>query len=57
MLEICGAKWTTIVGMGVEFFWVSGWLILALLAFLIRDWRTLLTIVSLPGLSGVVLIW
>jgi len=49
ILECCGGKWTTIVGIGVEFFWVAGWLILALLAYLIRDWRLLLTILSLPG--------
>ena len=57
VLEICGGKWTTFVGMGIEFFWVAGWLMLALMAYLIRDCRFLLTIVSLPGLTGIVLIW
>ena len=57
MLEMSGGKWKTIVGMGVEYFWVAGWLILAMLGYFIREWRTLLTVVSIPGLAGVVLYW
>lgn len=56
LLETVGGRWTAIVGVGVEFFWVVGWLILALLAYLIRTWRLLLAITSVPGLLGVFLI-
>jgi hypothetical protein len=31
-----GRKWSTIVGMGLDYFWVAGWLSLALLAYFIR---------------------
>ena len=57
MLEICGGKWTTVVGLGLEFFWVAAWLILALMGYFIRDWRPLLTLLSIPGISGILLHW
>merc|ERR1719249_378053 len=43
--------------MGFEYFWVLGWLTLALWAYLIRDWRDLVFYTSLPSLISVVLIW
>ena len=33
---VAGGKWGTFVGIGLDYFWVAGWLSLALLAFLIR---------------------
>ena len=33
---LVGGKWSTILGMGMEFFWVAGWLTLAVIAYFIR---------------------
>jgi len=58
LLEFVGGnKWSTIVGMGFEYFWVLGWLTLAVWAYLIRDWRNLVFYTSIPSLGSIVLIW
>ena len=50
MLELCGSNWTTLVGMGYEFFWVIGWLSLGGLAYVLTNWRHLIMATSAPGL-------
>ena len=50
MLELCGSNWTTIVGIGYEFFWVVGWLSLGGLAYVLTNWRNLIMVTSAPGL-------
>lgn len=57
MLEFVGGKWNTIIGGGVEYIWVSGWLSLAGLAYAFRDWRDLMLYSSIPSLLSVVLYW
>ena len=55
MLEFVGGKWNTVVGLGSMFVWVAGWLSLALLAFLLRDWRELVLYSSLPSLLSLLM--
>lgn len=57
LLEMVGGRWTTILGMGVQFFWVLGWLILGVLAYFLRDWRQLTFVTSISGLLVVILHW
>ncbi|XP_068680010.1 solute carrier family 22 member 15-like isoform X2 [Montipora foliosa] len=47
-LEIVGASYRTLVAQTSALFWVIGNLGLALLAYYIREWRTLLLIISCP---------
>jgi len=57
MLEVVGGDWITIIGMGSEFFWVFGWLNLAWMSYLIRDWRHLMLATSIPAFASVFLYW
>ena len=57
MLEFVGGTWNTVVGLGSMFVWVAGWLSLALLAFLLRDWRQLVLFSSLPSLLSITMYW
>ena len=57
LLELVSGKWNTVLGLGVQFFWVAGWLTLALLAYFIRDWRSLTMSTSLMGLVALALHW
>ena len=38
-------------------FWVFAWVTLVPLAYFIRDWRTLMLVVTAPSVAGVVLFW
>merc|ERR1711894_141262 len=57
LLEFVGGKYNTIIGIGCEFIWVAGWLLLGALAYLIRDWRHLVLMYSAPSLLSVALYW
>merc|ERR1712123_132247 len=57
MLEFVGGKWNTIIGGGVEYIWVFGWLSLGGLAYVLRDWRDLMLYSSIPSILSFVLYW
>ena len=57
MLEFVGGVWSTVIGLGSMFVWVTGWLSLAGLAYLFRDWRQLMLYSSLPSLLSVLMYW
>jgi len=57
VFEFAGGKWSTIVGMGMEYSWVAGWLILAVLGYLVRSWRNLMVMISVPSVLAVLLVW
>jgi len=56
-IELVGGKWSTIIGMGMEYSWVAGWLTLAVLGYLIRSWRQLMLVTSIPSCLSVLLFW
>ena len=56
-MEVVGKKWKTYVGIGLEFPWVAAWLFLALLAYLVPNWKYLSWITSVPGLMYIFLYW
>ena len=53
MLQFVGGEYNTIIGVGVEFVWVAGWLLLGGLAYSIRSWRHLVLAYSAPSLLSV----
>ena len=57
VLEFVGGEWSAVMGLGVEFTWVLGLLVLRGLAWLIRDWRLLVLSFSVPSLLSVAMIW
>ena len=55
--ELFPAIHRTFAGTALELFWAAAWMFLALLGYLIRDWRHLQLAITLPGLITVALIW
>ena len=55
--ELFPAVYRTFAGTALELFWAAAWMFLALLAYLIRDWRQLQLAITLPGVITVALIW
>jgi len=55
--ELFPAIHRTFAGTALELFWAAAWMFLALLAYLIRDWRHLQLAITLPGVVTVALIW
>ena len=53
ILQFVGGEYNTIIGVGVEFVWVAGWLLLGGLAYSIRSWRHLVLAYSAPSLLSV----
>ncbi|XP_072018558.1 organic cation transporter protein-like [Amphiura filiformis] len=46
--ELVGPSFRTVTGIGKSFFWAFGFMLLALLAFLIRDWFILQLVLTVP---------
>ena len=57
VLEFVGGRWSAVMGLGVEFTWVLGLLVLSGLAWLIRDWRILVLSFSVPSLLSLAMVW
>ena len=55
--ELFPAVYRTFAGTALELFWAAAWMFLALLAYLIRDWRHLQLAVTMPGILALPLIW
>ena len=57
VLEFVGGRWSAVMGLGVEFTWVAGLLMLSGLAWIIRDWRLLVLSFSVPSLASLAMVW
>lgn len=55
--ELYPAVYRTFAGTVIELFWAAAWMFLALMAYLIRDWRHLQLAITLPGILTLPLIW
>jgi len=55
--ELYPAIYRTYAGTVLSLFWAAAWMFLALLAYLIRDWRYLQLTITLPGILSLPLIW
>ena len=57
MVENVSGRWlTTLAGVGVEYFWIAGWLFLGLVAHEVVTWRNLVLATSLPAFGVLILI-
>ena len=55
--ELFPAEQRTFAGIALQFFWSIAWFLLALFAYLIRDWRKLQIALSLPCLFTLSYVW
>jgi hypothetical protein len=55
--EYVGSRHRSAVGFGIWFAWIAGMLSLALLGYLIPNWRTLSIITSAPGILFFLFWW
>ncbi|XP_064653263.1 organic cation transporter protein-like [Lineus longissimus] len=55
--ELWQASMRSVTGVGMQLFWSLAWFSLALLAYLIRDWRQLQLVISLVSLFTIPLFW
>ena len=55
--ELFSAKCRTRPSVGASLFWSSGLMLLALFGYLVRDWRHLEFIISLPNFLTIAFIW
>jgi len=47
-LEMIGGKWSTFIGIGLEFPWALGYSVLPLIAYHVRDWSWLQFVITIP---------
>jgi hypothetical protein len=55
--ELFPAVHRTFAGTALELFWAAAWMSLALIAYIIRDWRQLQLAITIPPALTVALIW
>ena len=53
-MELFDSKHRAFAGIGIEFMWVVSYMYLVLLGYFIKDWRTLVLVVSLTNLVWLV---
>ena len=56
-MEIVGGKWSSIIGIGLEFPWAIGYILLPWMALAVPDWSDLQLAISLPLLVFVVVVF
>lgn len=56
-MEWLDVEHRTVAGVLSSGFWSGGVMLLALVGYLIRDWRWLLVAVTLPCVPGIVCLW
>lgn len=47
-VEMVGPKWRVFAGIVIEYFWAFGYVLIAAIAYGIRDWRMLALAISVP---------
>ncbi|XP_046357182.1 organic cation transporter protein-like isoform X2 [Haliotis rufescens] len=57
MTEVFPASHRTLPSIAMQIFWAVGVMLLSLFAYLVRDWRHLEMLVSLPNVLAIVYIW
>lgn len=57
VLEIVGSKYRGDLGIGIEFGWALGYAILPLIAYFVRDFRSLQLVLTLPEIVFIFLCW
>lgn len=55
--ELFPAENRTFAGMAIENFWATGMCLLALFSYLIRDWRYVQLLISIPGVLTIAFYW
>jgi OCT family organic cation transporter-like MFS transporter 4/5 len=50
-MEVVGGKWQTIIGIGCEAPWVVSWFLLALVAYILPNWRHMLLACMIPAIG------
>jgi len=57
IMEYVGTQYRSKVGFGIWYFWILSLVLLALLGYLIPNWRTLSIVTSAPGLLFFIFWW
>lgn len=57
MFEYVGKRHRHVIGTTLFYFWILSLMVLALFAWLIRDWRTLAMAAAIPGLLTIFFWW
>ena len=56
-MEIVGPSWRVFAGIVIEYFWAGGSMLIAGVAYGVRDWFTLQLVLSVPMAIFITSIW